>query len=130
MFGVMTFISLAMASLWQPWRSWAPELVLSTCVFLLLLSIPASIYAPERAFFVGFASVGWGYLLLVFSPLFETTVGRQLLARPIAESICFSLTGSLGDLPQFLRATQTLFMFGLALLGGVTARQNAHRNRN
>ncbi len=129
MFGAMTFISLALASLWQPWRSWAPELTLSASVFLLLLSIPASIYAPERAFFVGFASVGWGYLLLAFSPLFEATVGRQLLARPIAESVCFSLTGSLGDLPQFLKVTHTLFMFALAIVGGLTASHREQRNR-
>jgi len=121
--GAVTFVALALASLLQPWRSWCPSLVLTGLLSLLLLSIPCSIFARERtrAFYVGFAIVGWGYFLLAFVPWIEMTVGRQLLANPIAESICFAATGSLGDYPQFLKVTHTLFMFVLAYVGGLTA---------
>jgi hypothetical protein len=121
--GAVSVIALSLASLLQPWRSWCPSLALTGLLSLMLLSIPCSIYARERvrAFHVGFAIVGWGYFLLAFAPWIGASIGRQLLANPIAESICLATTGSLGDLPQFLRVIHTLFMFTLAYLGGLTA---------
>lgn len=121
--GAVTYVALSLASLLQPWRSWCPSLVLTGLLALMLLSIPCSIFARERtrAFCVGFAIVGWGYFLLAFVPWIELTVGRQLLANPLAEHICFATTGSLGDYPQFLKVTHTLLMFVLAYLGGLTA---------
>lgn len=119
--GAVTFVALALASLLQPWRSWCPSLVLTGLLALMLLAIPCSIFARERlrAFYAGFAIVGWGYFLLAFVPWIELSIGRQLLANPIAEHICFAATGSLGDYPQFLKVTHTLFMFVLAYLGGL-----------
>jgi len=119
--GAVTFIAVALASLMQPWRSWCPSLVLTATLFLLLLSIPASIFTDgqKRAFCVGFAFVGWGYFLLVYAPGVDVSVGRQLLAKPIAESVCFAVTGSLGDVQQFLKITNTLFTFALACAGGI-----------
>jgi len=121
--GAVTFVALSLASLLQPWRSWCPSLALTSLVAMMLLAIPCSIFARERmrAFAVGFAITGWGYFILAFAPGLETSVGRQLLATPIAESICFATTGSLGDFPQFLKVTHTLFTFLLAYLGGLTA---------
>lgn len=121
--GAVTFVAIALASLLQPWRSWCPSLVLTGLLALMLLAIPCGIFARDRAraFYVGFALVGWSYFLLAFIPCIELTVGRQLLANPIAESICFTVTDSLGDYPQFLKVTHALFMFVLAHLGGLTA---------
>ena len=121
--GAVTVVALSLASLLQPWRSWCPSLMLTGLLSLMLLSIPCSIFARERvrAFYVGFAIVGWGYFLLAYAPRIETNIGRQLLANPVAESICFAATGSLGDFPQFLKVTHTLFMFVVAYLGGLTA---------
>jgi hypothetical protein len=121
--GAVTFVALALASLLQPWRSWCPSFVLTGLLALMLFSIPCSIFAGERvrAFYVGFAIVSWGYFLLAFVPWFEMSVGRKLLANPIAEYICFAATGSLGDFPQFLKVTHTLFMFVLAYVGGLAA---------
>jgi len=123
LFGAVSVVALSLASLLQPWRSWCPSLVLTGLLSLMLLSIPCTIYARERvrAFYVGFAIVGWGYFLLAFAPGLEASVGRRLLAGTIAESICYAATGSLGDFPQFLKVTHTLFMFILAYLGGLTA---------
>jgi hypothetical protein len=87
---------------------------------LMLLAIPGCFYGRERirVFCVGFAIVGWGYFLLAYTPWLEASIGHQLLARPIAESVCYLATDSLGDLPAFLQVIQTLFMFFLAYLGG------------
>ena len=122
--GAVTFVSVAMASLSQPWRRWCPAMVLTGLLLMMLLSIPGSIYAHGRvrAFLVGFATVGWGYFLLVYSPWFEVSVGRELLASPVAESVCFAVTDSLGDYPYFLKVTHALSMFLLAYFGGVIAR--------
>ena len=117
----VAFIAVALASLMQPWRSWCPSLVLTVTLFLLLVAIPASFLASgrERAFYVGFAVVGWGYFLLAYAPALDVSVGRQLLATPIAESVCFAVTGSLGDIQPFLKITHTLFTFALACAGGI-----------
>jgi len=119
--GAVSFVALALASLLQPWRSWCPSLALTGLLSLMLLSIPCGVFARERvrAFCVGFAIVGWGYFLLAYVPWIEASIRRQLLATHIAESICFATTGSLGDYPQFLKVTHTLFMFVLAYLGGL-----------
>jgi len=116
-------VALALASLLQPWRSWCPSLVLTGTLLLMLLSIPGSIYARgrARAFCAGFAILGWGYFLLAFTPWFEATIGRQLLARHVAEFTCVAVTDSLGDLPGFIKTTHALFMFTFAYLGGWTA---------
>jgi len=121
--GAVAVVALALASLLQPWRSWCPALVSTGVLVLMLLSIPCCIYARERTrtFCVGFSIVGWGYFLFVYAPWFKTSVGHQLLARPIAESGCYLTTGSLGDFPVLPQAIHALFMFLLAYLGGLTA---------
>ena len=97
-------------------------MALTALVLLLLLSIPAAIYArgQVRAFYVGFATVGWGYFFLTYTPWFETSVSRLLLADRIAESACLAVTGSLGESHYFLRVTHALSIFALAYLGGLT----------
>lgn len=121
--GAVTFVSIALASLIEPWRRWCPAMVLTGLVVMMLLAIPSGIYARGRvrAYYVGFATVGWGYFLLVYTPWFETSIGRELLAYPVAESVCFAVTGSLGDFPYFLKVITTLSMFLLAHLGGLFA---------
>jgi len=121
--GATTFVSIALASLLQPWRSWGSATVLTGLVLVLLLTIPAAIYARGRvrAFYVGFATVGWGYFFLTYAPWFEATVGHLLLADRIAESVCFAVTGSLGESLYFLSVTHALSIFALAYLGGLTA---------
>ncbi len=121
--GATTFVSIALASLLHPWRSWGPATVLTSLVLLLLLSIPAAIYARGRvrAFYVGFATVGWGYFFLTYAPWFETNVSRLLLADRVAESACFAVTGSLGESLYFLRVTHALSIFAQAYLGGLIA---------
>jgi len=121
--GAVTYFAVALACLLDPWRSWCPALVLTGTLLMMLLAVPAGIYTRKRAraYYVGFATVGWGYFFLAYAPWFEANVGPQLLAWPVAESVCIAVTGSFGDFEQFLKVTHVLFMLGLALLGGLTA---------
>lgn len=121
--GVMTFLGFALASLTQPLQSWYPSLVLTGTLALLLLSVSAGIYArgQTRAFYVGFAIAGWGYFFVAYPPWFEATIAPQLLAYPIAESVCIAVTGSLGDSQYYLRVCHALSMFILAYFGGLAA---------
>ena len=116
-------VALVLASLLRPWQSWTPALVLTGILTLMLLALPVAIYAldRQRAFYVGFACTGWGYFVLAWAPWCDATIGRQLLAQPIAESICFATTDSLADMPQILSVTQALFMLAVAWCGGQTA---------
>lgn len=117
----MAFIAASLASLLQPWRSWCPSLMLTAMLFLLLAAIPACFFANgrDRAFYFGFAIVGWGYFLVVHTLVFDASVGRQLLTNHFAEFVCIAVTGSLGDIQQFLNVSHTLFTFGFAYAGAV-----------
>lgn len=120
---MVTFVGLAMAALSRPQQGWFPALILTGVLVLQVLSIPASIYARgrTRAFYVGFSITGWGYFLIAYTPWFEATLGSQLLAYPIAESICYAATNSLGDSQYYLRVCHALILFLLACVGGFTA---------
>ena len=117
------FLAAIFASLAEPWRGWCPSVVLTAAVVMLLLALPAAIYAPlsSRPYYVGFAAAGWGYLLLAFSPWFASHVGRQMIAGPLAEWLCFEATGSLADWEQFLKVTHAACLVVFSLAGGVTA---------
>jgi len=107
-------------------------LVLTGILALMLLALPVAIYARDRqrAFYLGFACTGWGYFVLAWAPWCDATIGRQLLAQPIAESICFAATDSLADMPQILSLTQALFMLAFAWCGGQTASLCYERSRS
>ena len=130
MFAAMTFAGLSLAFLTQPLMSWHPSFLFTSVLALLLLSLPACVYsrAEQRAFYVGFALVGWVYFLMAYSPWLETIVGRQLLAFPIAESICFSVTGSLGECMHYYKVCHALSMFVMAYTGGFVA-QKCHSHQ-
>ena len=123
----MAFVGVASASLMPACREWAPSVALSFVVFLLLLSVPlAQHHRALRAYFTGFAFVGWGYMLIAFSPWFESNVGRQLIAHPIAEAVCFATTDSLGDAMHFLKVSHALLMFLAAHIGGSISQHFDH----
>lgn len=123
LFGLVAFVALALALLLQPWQSSFHALVLTALLLIMLLSIPASIYARKRtqAFCVGFTIVGWGYFFLTYTPGFDNSIGQQMMARPIAEAACLAVTNSLGDLPRFLNVIHALLMFVFAYLGGLAS---------
>ncbi|WP_422929010.1 hypothetical protein [Singulisphaera sp. PoT] len=73
--------SICLAALRGASQAWA-GLIESATFFLMIGSILGIAYrrGDRRVYWVGFAALGWGYLILYFIPLFYRTVGSHLLA--------------------------------------------------
>jgi hypothetical protein len=83
-----------------------------------------------RHFWIGFAIVGWGYLVLVFIDPFKTQIGNQLLTTKLLDWIHDGAgirTGN--DLADFRQFGQSMITIVLALVGGLASRYAIERSR-
>lgn len=136
--------AIVMAAARSPTESWSNG---STSLALLALVLaPAGAIlrrGPARAYWAGFAGLGWGYLLLAFGPWSDSHIAPLLINKTIGEYLHFSLgrdpAGRI-EMVQFYRRTipgTILSMYGhqqvahslsallLGLLGGSLARRFA-----
>lgn len=95
-------VALACAALTYASPVWA-TLTFTGTIGSLLLALPAIVYriGRERAFWVGFALLGWSYLILVFGPWFQANIRRHLATQQALEFLLPKMqrteTVSLGD---------------------------------
>ncbi len=78
------FVAVSCAALMYPSIWWA-SLCLTGAVIVDLVAVLGAVYrrGSARAFWVGFAVMGWAYLLLVFAPLLDRHVGHELAATKV-----------------------------------------------
>jgi hypothetical protein len=86
--GVIALIAIACASLRSASEIWASAAFTAT-LGVLLLSVVGLIFRhrASRAFWGGFALMGWSYLFLVFGPWCRENAGPQLLTTKLLEYV-------------------------------------------
>jgi hypothetical protein len=92
------------------------NVALSVTVVMLFASVFEAVFrhGEERYFWTGFAIVGWGYVVLVFSTLF-TEIGDHLLTTQL---LMWIHRGSF----ESVRFGQSLITMLVALVGGFASR--------
>lgn len=77
--GLVVVVAVGVAALRSGSEDWA-GIVLTLTLGLLGAAVLGAIYrtGPRRAFWVGFALFGWGYLALTYAPWFGSEVGPRL----------------------------------------------------
>jgi hypothetical protein len=86
--GVILVVALCTAALREASDHWA-GIALAALLVLLATAILQAIYhrATRRAFWMGFALFGWGYLILVMGPWFSEYLGPKLPTSLLLEFI-------------------------------------------
>jgi len=86
--GAMFVVAIALAAMVSTSDVWSTSLF-SAAAFALFVAILGIIYCRERlrAFWVGFAVLGWGYMLLGYGPWFQNHVSPSLLTSALASSL-------------------------------------------
>ena len=84
--GVIALIAVACAALRSASEIWGSAAFTLT-VAALFVALVGVIFRQRasRAFWGGFALLGWGYLLLVFGPWFKDNVSQQLLTTKLLD---------------------------------------------
>lgn len=86
--GVILAVGLCTAALREATELWAGAALLVVLVFLAAAILQAiHKRSASRAFWLGFALFGWGYLLLVMSPWFSDHLGAKLPTSLLLEQI-------------------------------------------
>ncbi len=85
---LVVYVAVAVAALKSPTPAWAAAMTTLTFIFLAVATL-GGVYAKglERAFWGGSAIVGWGYMVLGFTPW----VGPHLATSMIGDSLYRSL---------------------------------------
>lgn len=81
---VVAFVSVACAALVYASLWWA-SICLTGAVIVHLVAVLGLVYrcGPARAFWLGFAVLGWGYLLLAFAPGLDRHIGHRLVTTKL-----------------------------------------------
>ncbi len=79
--------AVAAAALRSPTILWTQIIVTGSLTCLLAAAVAALMWRGDRSFAIGFAVVGWAYLLLSLGPWCEEHVGPWLLSTRIADEI-------------------------------------------
>jgi hypothetical protein len=134
----VAFAALVFASLRSSSEIWSGLLFTLTAV-ILFVAVVGALYSRStaRAFWVGFALLGWGHWVLGYGPWFQTHVSPKLLTQGLAVYVEGRLLrpgqASLATLPQFSsrlvlvdrpvwRACHSVLTLLIALLGALVAR--------
>jgi hypothetical protein len=105
LFGLVTIVALGCAALRSPSELWASSLFTFTIVVLLAAILRAILRrGPARAFWIGFALFGWGYLLLIFGPWFGRCPAPPLLSTEALTYLQAKLHKSQPAPPQMITA--------------------------
>ncbi len=81
---LVAFVSVACAAMVYASLWWA-SICLTCAVIAQLVAVLAVVYrhGSARAFWVGFALLGWGYLLLTFAPGLDRHIGQRLVTTKL-----------------------------------------------
>jgi hypothetical protein len=84
--GLIALVGVSLAAFRSPSQLWA-SITLSASVSMLTISILLAIYrcGRVRAFWVGFATCGWVYLVLTLGPWFEYRIGPALTTTALLD---------------------------------------------
>jgi hypothetical protein len=149
LFALVALTAVACVALPHATRVWAASVFSLTVAVLVVAAFLAAFRrGADRAYWAGFAAVGWLYLLLVFGPALRETVGpalaTELLLDELRERVQRRITDSSGmeeddysflvnDVrhysnflplaPHFNRVGHSIWSLLFALLGGLLARR-------
>jgi hypothetical protein len=87
MLGLIAFVAVAAAAMKNPTTLWTQILVTASLTSLMLASLAAIVHRGDRSFAIGFAVIGWTYLVLSLAPWFEEHVGPWLLTTRVADEV-------------------------------------------
>jgi hypothetical protein len=133
LFGCVTVAAIACAALINPTKAWCSGVITSVFV-LLFFAVLSVIYGSEqrRAFWVGFAVVGWGYILmhaflghlqiagyLATSQLLTMTVGIEPELSPYSNLVD---PEAAEHVLERMAIGHALWMLALGFVGGIVAR--------
>jgi hypothetical protein len=132
---------VALAAAKSPTEPWVNG-TFSGALLVLGIALLGALFrrGPARVYWIGFAILGWGDMLLAFGPWCDSKVAPLLITKTVCEQLHFSFSASLPERP-FVRQIPgtTLVMYGyqqighaltallMGLLGGTLARRFAAR---
>lgn len=138
-FAAVALLAIASAALVRPSLFWA-RLVWSLAIVVLVSSVLCCIYRQQtRPFWAGFATFGWGHMVLSLAPWFDHYTGRLLFTRQILINmgdllgqdnryISIIWSSPVGTTAfAFLIIGQSLLTLVVALLGGWIGRAIGRR---
>jgi len=82
--GLVALVAVAVPALMHASLWWAAAW-LSGCLLVLGIALLGIVYrdGPRRAFWIGFALLGWGYTLTVYGPVLDRQVGHRLITTKV-----------------------------------------------
>ncbi|HWE39538.1 MAG TPA: hypothetical protein VG406_23515 [Isosphaeraceae bacterium] len=86
MMGFVLLLALGFAALRHP-TPLVSQVTFTTTLVLLTVAVLGALYdrRPRRAFWGGFAIVGWGYLAMNLGPWFDTHVAQRVFVKKLIE---------------------------------------------
>jgi MFS family permease len=84
---LIAFMALGAAALKNPTVLWTQFMLTAALTSLLFAMLAAIVGRGDRSFAIGFAVVGWSYILLSLGPWFDQQVSPWLLSSRIADEL-------------------------------------------